>query len=175
VPREYIPRFVHYWTFHALDEATWELRDRDGVGRARVLLTRRDTRRGPDGFPVPRPRRRVPVVPPDGSTATMRNGLRRFGSRRSRTRGLLELGDRRYVLTHRTARRARVHRDGLWLASSRRNGLALPPWPEIVAHEDLDPVDEVAVALLCRVLRPGRRSTVGLLGDLFDVLGTGSA
>jgi hypothetical protein len=106
---------------------------------------------------------------------SLRNGVRRFGSRRARTRGLLDLSGRRYVFSHRTAHRARVLRDGRWLVTSRRDGPGSAPWPEIVAHEPLDPVDEVAVALFCRVLRPGRPSVLGRLWDVLDVLGTGTA
>ena len=113
-----------------------------------------------------RARQVLTVQLPDGSTTVLRNGTRWWGTRRARTRGLLALAGSAYVLQHRTGRRARVLRDGAWLATLRRD----VPTPAVEIRQPLTPEDELATALFAHVLRPGRAS---VLGGIAEILGTG--
>ncbi|SCX51077.1 hypothetical protein SAMN03159343_2546 [Klenkia marina] len=109
----------------------------------------------------PRARQVVEVQLPDGSTTTLRNGLRRWGTRRARTRGSLPLGGARYEFEHRTSRRARVLGDGVWIATAHREIRG----PAVELRAVLSPDDELACALFAHVLGPGRGSVLGALAE----------
>ncbi|SSC21511.1 Hypothetical protein KLENKIAIHU_80, partial [Klenkia terrae] len=139
------------------DRTSLDVLDATGRPRARVvgLRPRRTT---PAGREV------LQVLLPDGSATTLTNGTRWWGGRRARTRGLLPLAGHAYVLQHRTGRRARVLRDGAWIATARRD----VPGPTIEVRTVLTPDDELACALLAHVLRPGRDSVLGNLAELLN-------
>ena len=131
----------------------------DGTGRSRArVLDLHPRRLTPAGRQVLR------VLLPDGSATTLRNGTRWWGGRRARTRGLLPLAGHGYVFQHRTGRRARVLRDGVWIATARRD----VPGPTVEVRTVLTPDDELACALFAHVLRPGRDSVLGGLPELLN-------
>lgn len=142
------------------DRSYLSLLDGTGAERARV--------HGLGRFRVhPRARQVVEVQLPDGSTTTLRNGVRRWGTRRARTRGLLPLGGAHYVFEHRTSRRARVLRGGTWIATAHHEIRG----PVVELRTVLTPDDELACALFAHVLRPGRTS---VLGGVAEALAGGS-
>lgn len=136
------------------DRSYLSLVDGAGTERARVL--------GLGRFRVqPRARQVVDVRLPDGSVTTLRNGVRRWGTRRARTRGVLPLGGAVYTFEHRTSRRARVLRDGAWIATGHRRTTG----PVVELRTVLSPDDELACALLAHVLQPGRGSLLGAVAE----------
>ncbi len=148
---------VQDWSVHRPpDHAHLELRDPTGTPRARVLGL------GPRRL-HPRARQVLDVQLPDGSATTLRNGLRRWGTRRGRTRGVLPLAGSVYELQHRTGRRARVLRDGAWIATARREVRG----DSVEVRTPVTPDDELACALLVHVLRPGRASVLGGVAEVF--------
>ena len=141
------------------DRSYLDVVDATGHSRARVVGLGRHRL-------TPRGRQVLPVLLPDGSATTLTNGTRWWGGRRARTRGILPLAGSTYVLQHRSSRRARVLRDGAWIATALREVAG----PRIEVRTVLTPDDELACALLGHVLRPGRGS---VLGGLVEVLGSG--
>ena len=141
------------------DRAYLDVVDATGHPRARVAGP------GPRRL-TPRGRQVLQVLLPDGSATTLTNGTRWWGGRRARTRGILPLAGSTYVLQHRSSRRARVLRDGAWIATALREVAG----PRIEVRTVLTPDDELACALFGHVLRPGRGS---VLGGLVEVLGSG--